>query len=146
MLDRQADRIENPDRLAQFAFVRLAVSDDPEARAEFFDSLRDPRNREHEPWVLVALAYLHHPLRATASEQFIQPSLELVEELQQTGDIFFPLRWLNATLDGHNSTTAAATVREFLDSHPDYPARLRGKILQAADQLFRSAEIVSSGS
>jgi aminopeptidase N len=145
VLDQQADRIENPDRQAQFAFVQLAVSADPNARAAFFDSLHDPRNREHEPWVLEALSYLHHPLRAEESERFVLPSLELVEEIQQTGDIFFPLGWLNATLGGHNSATAAATVREFLDTRSDYPARLRGKILQAADRLFRSAEIVASG-
>ncbi len=28
-----------------------------------------------------------------------------------------------------------------LDEHPNYPERLRGKILQAADGLFRAAEM-----
>jgi len=61
----------------------------------------------------------------------------LVEEIQRTGDIFFPLRWLNATLDGHRSADAAQIVREFLAERPDLPPRLRGKVLQAADDLFR---------
>jgi hypothetical protein len=33
-------------------------------------------------------------------------------------------------------------VREFLDERPDLPPRLRGKLLQAADGLERSAGIV----
>ena len=66
--------------------------------------------------------------------------MELVEEIQRTGDIFFPSGWLDATLGGHNSDDAADTVREFLEGlGPDYPRRLREKILQSADMLFRSA-------
>ncbi len=89
-----------------------------------------------------ALALLHYPLRAAGSEKYLLPSLELVEEIQRTGDIFFPKAWLDATLGGHRSPAAAATVRDFLASRPDYPPRLRGKILQAADLLFRAEAIV----
>ena len=142
ILEQQRDRIGNPDRRQRFVFVMPAVAADPAVRDAFFESLRDPRNREHEPWVLEAVSYLHHPLRAEESERYILASLELVEEIQRTGDIFFPMRWLNATLNGHNSRTAAGIVRGFLETRPDYPPRLRGKILQAADGLYRGAEIV----
>ncbi len=142
ILARQAKRIENPDRLARFTFVRPALSTDPAVREAFFDRLRDPANREREPWVLAAVGYLHHPLRAAHAHRFIHPSLELVEEIQRTGDIFFPSGWLDATLRGHNSDDAADTVRRFLEGlGPDYPRRLREKILQSADLLFRSAGI-----
>ncbi len=119
-----------------------AVSADTAVRDAFFASLSDPANRAHEPWVLEALGYLQHPLRAKRAERYILPSLELLQEIQRTGDIFFPLGWLNGTLDGHNTPTAAAIVRRFLDARPDYPAQLRGKLLQAADGLERSARIV----
>ena len=142
ILARQAERIENPDRLARFIFVQPALSADPAVREAFFDRLRDPANREREPWVLAAVGYLHHPLRAAHARRFIRPSLELVEEIQRTGDIFFPSSWLDATLGGHNSDDAADTVRRFLEGlGPDYPRRLREKILQSADLLFRSAGI-----
>ena len=65
----------------------------------------------------------------------------LLEGIQRTGDIFFPMRRLNTTLNGHNST-ATGIVRRFLETRPDYPPRLHGKILQAADYLYRGAEIV----
>jgi aminopeptidase N len=142
ILGRQRDRITNPDRRARFTFVMPALSADTAVRDAFFESLRDPRNREHEPWVLEALAYLHHPLRAGRAERYLRPSLELLEEIQRTGDIFFPLGWLTATLDGHNTPDATRIVRQFLEARSDLPARLRGKLLQANDGLERSARIV----
>jgi hypothetical protein len=58
--------------------------------------------------------YLHHPLRAASAVKYIDPSLKLPQEIQQTGDIFFPTRWMDATLGGHRSPEAAAIVRDFL--------------------------------
>ena len=144
MVEEQHARITNPDRRAQFAFVAPALSADQTVRDEFFESLRDAGNREREPWVLEAVGHLHHPLRAEASEAYIRPSLELLEEIQRTGDIFFPQRWLGATLGGHNSSRAAAIVREFVEDRPDLPPRLMGKLLQAADPLFQAARIVDA--
>jgi len=142
ILAEQRDRIQNPDRKARFEFVLPALSADPAVRDRFFASLADEANREHEPWVLEALRYLHHPLRAKQSEKYILPSLEMLEEIQRTGDIFFPKRWLDATFSGHQSPTAAAIVRRFLADNPDLSPRLRAKVLQSADALFRAARIV----
>jgi aminopeptidase N len=89
--------------------------------------------------VLEAMRYLNHPLRAAHAERFVRPALDLVREIQQTGDIFFPSRWMDATLSGHRSPAMAATVRQFLSEHPEYPVRLRWTILSAADELFRAA-------
>ena len=140
ILDEQQARIENPDRRAQFEFVRPALSADAAVREAFFEGLRQVRNRRREAWVLQAVAYLHHPLRAAASERLIPRSLELVLEIQRTGDIFFPKRWLDATFNGHRSVSAAETVRTFLDRIPaGYPERLRKTILAAADDLFRAS-------
>lgn len=126
----------------RFAFVRPALSADVATRRTLFERLRQVENRRQESWVLDAVALMNHPLRAAEAIPQIRPSLELVEEIQQTGDIFFPLRWMNATLDGHQSPEAAAIVERFLAEHPDYPPRLRGKMLQAADGLMRAARIV----
>jgi aminopeptidase N len=141
ILDRQYERTKNPDRKAQFAFVRPALSADPREREAWFTALTDVANRRHEPWVLEGLRYLHHPLRADASQKYIEPSLLLLREIQRTGDIFFPKRWMDATLGGHQSAAAAATVRAFLEHvPPDYPERLRRVILSSADDLFRASK------
>lgn len=64
-------------------------------------------------------------------------------EIQRTGDIFFPKRWMDATLSGHTSPAVAEGVRRFLGELPvNYPPRLRNIIVQSADELFRSAAIV----
>jgi len=142
LLAAQRDRITNPDRRARFEFLIPALSSDPDVRDSVFESFRDAEHRSRESWVLEAVGYLHHPLRAEAAERYVRPSLDLLEEIQRTGDIFFPLRWLHATLDGHQSQAVAETVMRFLAERPDYPPRLRGKVLQAADGLFRSARVV----
>jgi aminopeptidase N len=90
--------------------------------------------------VLEALTYLHHPLRAEASLHYIGPSLAMLEEIQRTGDIFFPKRWMDATLSGHSSASAARMVRTFLaELPPEYPDRLRRIVLSSADDLLRAA-------
>ena len=137
ILDEESARITNADRRARLAFVRPALSADAAVRAAFFETLKQVENRRQESWVLDAVGHLNHPLRAEASLPLLRPSLDLVLEIQQTGDIFFPLRWMNAVLDGHRSREAAGTVRRFLAEHPEYPPRLRGKMLQAADVLLR---------
>jgi len=142
IVSKQIDRTKDPDRKARLTFVVPALSSDPAERDRFFASLADVANRRHEPWVVDGLRALHHPLRGSSSDKYIEPSLELLREIQRTGDIFFPKRWMDATLGWHSSPAAAATVRTFLDDLPgDYPDRLRRVVLSSADLLFRSARM-----
>jgi aminopeptidase N len=140
LIQQQIDRTQNPDRKARLQFVVPALSSDQTERDRFFASLADVNNRRHEPWVLDGLHYLHHPLRAQASLKYIGPSLSLLQEIQRTGDIFFPKRWTDATLSGHRSLEAARTVHTFVDRLPSsYPDRLRRIVLSSADDLFRAS-------
>ena len=137
ILEQQLSRIKNEDRKKRFQFVMQALTPSQDKRDTFFESLKTADNRRPERWVLEAVSYLHHPLRASQSEKYILPSLELLEEIQSTGDIFFPKRWLVATFGGHRSKVAADIVRKFVADHPEYPYRLKNKILQAADLLLK---------
>lgn len=139
ILATQESRISDPDRLARFKFMRPALSASSSTRDSLFATFANVENRRRESWVLDAMSAMHHPLRSQESVGTVRASLNLVEEIQATGDIFFPLRWLSATLDGHRSAEAAEIVRAFLRENPDLPPRLRGKVLQAADDLFRVA-------
>ena len=140
ILEAQFNRFMNPDRKARFEFVMPALSERQETRDDWFAKLSNVQNRHREPWVIEGLHYLHHPLRAAQSEKYLRSSLELLREIQRTGDIFFPKNWMDATLGGHNTRSAAETVRTFLNVQKDYPIRLRRIILQSADELFRAAE------
>ena len=121
-----------------------ALSGDVTVRDAFFESLMDVENRRREAWVLDAARYLHHPLRAGASRKHVTAALDLVWEIQRTGDIFFPKRWADASLSGYQSVQTAGMVREFIDGLPeDYPPRLRWVLLSAADPLFRAARLLN---
>jgi aminopeptidase N len=142
-MDGQLNRLSNADMIKRLEFIKPALHPDSTVRNAFFESLKEATNREHEPWVLTALGYLHHPLRQGSAIKYLQPSLEMIEEIQITGDIFFPGRWLDTTLGGHQSEEALKIIDDFVDS-PRYRGlnpKLQLKILVAADMLKRSVEM-----
>lgn len=133
----QSQRIGDPDRQKEFGFIARAVVPETGSRDSLFSSLLIPENRRIEPWVTQVMYYLNHPLRQKESVKYILPALEELQEVQRTGDIFFPKNWVSACLGGHNSIEAASVVEDFLREHTDYPVLLKNKILQSADPLFR---------
>lgn len=138
ILKEQLARTQNPDKKLRLEFLMLSLSGDEKERDAFFESLKEGKNRRKEAWVNTAVAYLHHPLRGRSAEKYILPSLELLEEIQRTGDIFFPQNWLQATLGMYQSGEAAAIVENFINTHPSYNSRLLNKLLQNSDNLFRA--------
>ena len=141
IVQQQLSQIENPDNLRRFEFIAPTLSADVTVRDAFFDSLADERQRNTERWVVDALLNLHHYSRVKQSLKYIRQSLELLEELQRTGDIFFPTAWLGATLQNHYSAKAIETVDTFLAARPNYNAQLRMKILQAVDLPRRATQL-----
>jgi len=142
ILAKQLSRIKNPDRRKRLEFMMPALSSSVAERDAFFASLASADNREHEAWVTAALGYLHHPLRAETSAEYLSRSLDLLEEIQRTGDIFFPESWLRATLSSYQTPETVQLVRKFLADRPTYNPRLRAKLLQAADGPFRASKLV----
>ena len=139
IIKTQRKRINNPDRLRQFDFISQAVTPDTLQMDAFFQSLLKAENRRIEPWAASALAYLNHPLRQPYSVKYIRPGLEVLEEVQRTGDIFFPKNWVSALLRNHKSKEAYQEVQAFFEAHPGYAPLLTNKILQAAWPLYREA-------
>ncbi len=128
----------NSDRARRIAFVKPALSPEAQSRDAFFKTLLSADGRRPEPWVLEAVYYLHHPLRQEQSIAYLAESLRLLPEIQKTGDIFFPLRWMEASFSGHNSKQAAHIAEEYLHNADLHPS-LRQKVLQAADMTFRAS-------
>ena len=141
IITQHLETLQNPDERRRFEFIAPTLSPNKSVRDEFFLSLKHAENRANENWTTVALGYLHHPSRTDQSQEYIKPSLELLEEIQRTGDIFFPSRWITQTLRNHTSASAAQDVTDFLTARPDYNPQLKMKILQAADPLFRAREL-----
>jgi aminopeptidase N len=145
ILDAQLARTQNPDRRDRLAFVMPALSADPAERERSFERFRVLENRRREVWVQDSLQYLNHPLRAQHGQRFVAPALDMLREIQRTGDIFFPTRWMERLLWGHRSPDVAATVRSFLAKQKGYPTRLRWTVLSTADELFRASAVVAAG-
>lgn len=136
----QMNQLQDRERKERFRFIARALSKEKRERDAFFESLKKSENRRKEPWVQTALEYLHHPMRAAESIQYIRPSLEILPEIQETGDIFFPKGWLEATLWGHNSKETEQIIRQFMEQNRQ-SENLRNKILQSSDMIFRTNAI-----
>lgn len=135
IISEQLSRISNPDKIREYLFVSPAASPSANARDSVFNSFYDLQNRRTEPWVLRSLLLLHHPYWGDYSVKYIYPSLELIEELQRTGDIFFPKSWCKNTLYHHHSLAAKKSVLRFLEDTPELLPLLENKILQSAYHL-----------
>ena len=132
IIERQRERLTNPDVLDKFDFISRAVNPSEEYRDSLFASLSDVEARRIEPWTQSVLYYLNHPLRSGYAVKYIVPALELLPEIQRTGDIFFPAGWCSNLLAGHRSEKARIAVHQYLDKHPELNPMLRSKILQAS--------------
>ena len=133
IIETQRARIVNPDRIREFDFVAQALIPDTMAMDSLFAALLKADNRRIEPWAEKALTYLNHPLREKYAVKYIRPGLEVLQEVQRTGDIFFPKKWARALLRHHHSDEARHEVEAFFAEHPDYPELLKNKILQVCN-------------
>lgn len=142
ILDEERTRITNADRLARFDFLRPALSGDFATRETLFLSFKEEKNREKEAWVLSACGFLHHPLRQKEMSKHLGVVLELLPEIQKTGDIFFPKGWLINTIGQYTSKEANDLVNQFLSANTTLNPSLRNKVLQATDNLEWAQRLV----
>lgn len=136
ILTTQLSRISNPDRRKEFEFVKRAVSPSESERMDFFNDLLKAENRLVEPYVGKALALLCHNLRGEEAARYIAPALQILPEIQATGDIFFPASWCRNLLSGQRSEKARKAVINYLDSNPDIKPMMKSKILIASSRLL----------
>jgi aminopeptidase N len=139
--EQQQLRISNSDRLERFKWLLTSLSNNEVERGNFMKTLLQKENREKESWVLTALNNLHHPLRQKSSTKQLKSILEALEEVQITGDIFFPKRWLASSIGNYSSKEAFDILQEFLEENSNYNPILLKKILQTTDPLTRAQTI-----
>ena len=141
IIEKQETRISNPDRLERFKWLLPSLSSDEKVRDDFMKSLLEKENREKESWVQTALGNIHHPLRQKSSVKHLKSILDKLEEVQLTGDIFFPKGWLASSIGNYSSKEAYTILDVFLKKNPNYNPILLKKLLQTADNLTRSQKI-----
>lgn len=141
ILKKTRDLISNSDKQKRFDFLLPSLSDDELVRDAFMESLKQEKNREKESWVQLALANIHHPLRQQRAKKYLRECLDLIEEVQLTGDIFFPKGWLVNSVGKYSSAEAFDIVNDFLKENPEFSPILKRKLLQATDDLARAQKI-----
>ena len=128
----QLSRLTSEDRKNEYRFISRACNPNTKVQDELFEELKQKENRHTEPWAQTLLALLNDETREPHNNRYVIPGLDMLEEVQRTGDIFFPGYWVNALLGGHRSLEAKKIVEDFVNSHPEYPQKLMNKLLEAA--------------
>lgn len=138
ILSKTRELIRNPDKQKRFDFLLPSLSNDEAVRDSFMESIKEEKNREKESWVQSALSNIHHPLHQQNSVKYLKSALDLIEEIQLTGDIFFPKGWLNNSIGKYTSPEALNIMTTFLKDNPEFSPILKRKLLQATDDLSRA--------
>lgn len=131
----------NPDEQKRFNYLLPSLSNDEMVRDAFIESLKEEKNRENESYVLSAFNNIYHPLRQESSKKHLKSALYLIEEIQQTGDIFFPKLWLSKSIGRYSSEYAFNLVEAFLKENPNFSPIIKRKLMQATDGLYRAQKI-----
>lgn len=136
IIEEQKSRIKSTDKLEEYNFVSSALDSNAEKRWEFFLSLRDVKNRCVENWVVQSLALLtYRGYNEQEKSEYVFPALELLPEIQRTGDIFFPQRWCSSILSGCRDSLSLKEVQNYLNQTPDLHPLLKSKIQIASHHL-----------
>ena len=143
VLAAQRKRLKTEDEKREFDYISRVCSPDPALRVSLFNEMLNPQNREQEPWALKALQLLCSDVYEPVSNAYIEPGLKSLQYIQQTSDIFFTTKWLQAMLSSHKSKEARLIVEKFISDNPNYPEFLRNKILEAAWIMMKQQYYVS---
>ncbi|MBD0401569.1 M1 family aminopeptidase [Flammeovirga sp. EKP202] len=121
-------------------FISPASNNNEIEKDAFFEGLKEVGNRSNEPWVESALSLLNHPLNAKHSLKYVRPTLELLPEIQKTGDIFFPYNYLKSTIGKRKEQQTIDWVNSYLEKN-NIDIKLKNKILQNLDPVIRRQSV-----
>ncbi|NLR93673.1 M1 family metallopeptidase [Flammeovirga agarivorans] len=107
---------------------------------QFIEDMKKVENRGNEPWVEQALGYINHPLQAKLSLKHIPTILELLPEVQKTGDIFFPYNYLRSSIGKRTEKEVVKITNDYIQQHPEIDSKLKAKILQNLDPVIRRSK------
>ena len=141
IISKTKQSISNPDKQKRFDYLLSSLSSHEAVRDAFVESLKDEKNRENESWVLSAFKNIYHPLRQESAKKHLKSALYLIDEIQRTGDIFFPKAWLSGSIGRYSSDYAFQLVETFLSENPNFSPILKRKLMQATDGLYRAKKI-----
>ena len=142
ILSAERNHLQTEDLRKEFDYVSRACNPDATRRTELFNSLLKPENRQQEPWALHALDLLNADIYESDNLSYITASLNSLQYIQQTSDIFFPGNWIKTVLAHRKSPAAKKAVEQFLATDKKMSENLRNKVLEAAWILMKQEPYV----
>ncbi len=136
-----AEDMQDEDVRGMMEFVSPVFSKDNAVVDAFVEGLSKQENRKKENWVLTAMAFIHHPYHQEYNMKYLNGALELTKTIKETGSLFFPMSWVQVTLNGYGSVEALKIIDYFFKDNPVYPEDLKAKILQSADMVSRVSKM-----
>jgi aminopeptidase N len=123
----------------KYAYMAEAARPDPATKKKYFDDYTSNPERP-EDWVQTSLGAFNYWNQSILTQPYIEPALQALPQIKRERKIFFLVAWLDAFIDGQQSTKSDQIVHQYLDSTQIEPDT-RLKILQAVDELDRTAKI-----
>jgi aminopeptidase N len=122
------------------AFIAGAAYPDSITKQRYFQRYFNDRSLNEE-WVTASLGAFNALDAQALTRRYLRPALDSLPWIQQNRRIFFIGSWLEAFINGHSEPEDAAVVNAFLRDRASLTPDLRRKVLQAADELNRTAAI-----
>lgn len=123
----------------KYAYAAGAARPDARTKQKYFDEyLHNPARPED--WIDQSLGAFNYWNQSALTAPYLKSALEALPQIKGERKIFFLVAWLNAFMDGQQSSEAQAVVSNFLWSATLDPD-LKLKILQVKDELDRTVTI-----
>jgi aminopeptidase N len=139
LLAAETRRDTTPDARRR-AFAAAAARPTIESKREYFRRYFGDTTLNEE-WVTASLRAFNDPRRPELTAALLRTALDSLPWIQRNRRIFFLGQWLGAWLGGQRDDEALATVDAWLRERPSLPRDLRQKVLQARDELERTARL-----
>lgn len=123
----------------KYAYVAEAARPDAGTKQRYFKDFLQNASRP-EDWVEQSLYAFNYWNESALTAPYLKSALEALPRIKRERKIFFLEDWLNAFIDGQQSSAAQAEVSAYLKSGEIDPD-LRLKILQVVDELDRTVAI-----
>ena len=137
ILSTQRARLKSEELQKEFDFVSRACNPDASKRNDLFKKLIKKDNRKEEPWAIHTVKLLSTDVYEQDCPNYITQSLDNLKYLQQTSEMLFPDKWLEALYDSQKSDAVKQATMNWLNAKTDCPEELRNKVLQVS-WLMRS--------
>ena len=142
ILDAERSRLNTEKLKKEFDYVSQACNPDEKKRADLFNSLLKPQNRQQEAWALQTIDLLSADIYEPQNLDYISASLNSLKDIQKSSSTYFTRDWMKAVLAHHKSVVAKQAVENFLSANTNYPEDLRNNIQEAAWTLLKQEPYV----